>query len=97
MTKANTAGQRYGMPPLNKCPQALGKHRQSPSPAQLAGPWQVETASLFPVQMVPAAVVGGRIWVVGGLTGPEQCNERRRSSTTRRCTRGVPARRCPSR
>jgi hypothetical protein len=76
MAKANTAAQRYGMPPLSKCPQALGKHRQSPSPAQLAGPWQLGTASPFPVEMVPAAVVGGRIWVVGGLTGPEQSTKK---------------------
>ena len=40
----------------------------------LAGGWRLGSDSPFAVQQVGAAVLDGRIWVAGGLTGPEQCN-----------------------
>ena len=77
MKRANTAAQRYGMPPLADCAKVHGGPQQSPPPVQPAGGWQLGHDSPFPVQQVPAAVLDGRIWVVGGLTGggltgPEQ-------------------------
>jgi non-specific serine/threonine protein kinase len=43
----------------------------SPPPAQAAGGWRWGHNSPFAVQQVPAAVLNGRIWVAGGLTGGE--------------------------
>jgi len=71
MAAANTAAQRYGMPPLSECPKHVrGAHQSSP-PAQVAGGWRAGHASLFGVQYAPAAVLGGQIWVAGGLIGPK--------------------------
>ena len=39
-----------------------------PGAAQPAGDWQQGSASLYATQQVGAAVLGGRIWVAGGLT-----------------------------
>jgi hypothetical protein len=66
MGRANVVAQRYGMPPLKSCPKVVGGQSQ----AQLA--WQSGSDSLVAVQQAPAAVLGGRIWVAGGLTGPLQ-------------------------
>jgi Kelch motif protein len=69
MQRANTAAQRYGMPALKDCPKKLGGSQQGPAP--VAGGWRVGHDSLFAVQFAPAAVLGGRIWVAGGLLGPK--------------------------
>jgi non-specific serine/threonine protein kinase len=45
-------------------------------PAQPAGAWHWEHGSPFVVQQVPAAVLGGRFWVAGGLTGPLQATRK---------------------
>ena len=66
MAKANLVAQRYGMPPLKNCPKVVGGQSQ----ARLA--WQPGNDSRLAVQQAPAAVLGGRIWVAGGLTGPLQ-------------------------
>ncbi len=66
MARANRVAQAYGMPPLKSCPQAAGEQGQT----QAA--WQTASGSLVAVQQAPAAVLGGRIWVAGGLTGPQQ-------------------------
>ena len=44
---------------------------QSPAPVQLAGRWRLGHESPFVVQYAPAAVLGGQIWVAGGLLGPK--------------------------
>jgi hypothetical protein len=67
MQTANVTAQRYGMPPLMDCPKAVGGPSQGPPPAQVAGGWRLGHDSPFAVQQVPAAVLGGRIWVAGGL------------------------------
>ena len=67
MQRANKIAQRYGMPPLNSCPKAAGQQAQ---PA-----WQSGTDSLLAVQQAPAAVLNGRIWLIGGLTGPLQATK----------------------
>jgi len=43
----------------------------SPTPAQQTG-WQLGPASPFPVQQLHAAVLDGRIWLAGGLTGSSE-------------------------
>jgi N-acetylneuraminic acid mutarotase len=69
LVRTNAAAQKYGMPPLDTCPQ----HEPSPpapgpsTPAP-AEAWQPRHASLAAVQQMNAAVLGGRIWVAGGLT-----------------------------
>ena len=45
-------------------PKASG----SPAPPAQTG-WQLGAASLFPVQQLHAAVLDGKIWLAGGLTG----------------------------
>jgi hypothetical protein len=52
-------------------PQAHG----SPTPVQQAG-WRLGAASPFPVQQLHAAVLDGRIWLAGGLTGPDQATSK---------------------
>ena len=74
MVKASTAAQRYGMPPLADCAKVQGGPPQSPAPAQPAGGWRLGSDSPLAVQQTGAAVLDGRIWVAGGLTGPERCN-----------------------
>jgi N-acetylneuraminic acid mutarotase len=76
MVKADIAGQRYGMPHLKDCPKQQGGSQPSAAPTQLAGTWQLGHDSPFVVQQVPAAVLGGRVWVAGGLTGPEQATKK---------------------
>jgi N-acetylneuraminic acid mutarotase len=76
MGKANKAGRRYGMPPLDKCPKVLGRHGHTAVPAQLAAGWELGHFAPFAVQQVPAAVLNGRIWVAGGLIGPEQATKK---------------------
>ena len=70
MQRASLDAQRYGMPPLKDCPKEQGGSRKSPVPARLAGSWRLGHAAPFAVQYAPAAVLGGRIWMAGGLTGP---------------------------
>jgi N-acetylneuraminic acid mutarotase len=72
MQNASKAAQRYGMPALADCPKVQGGSQSSSAPAQAAGGWQLGHDSLFAVQQVQAAVLQGRIWVAGGLTGPQQ-------------------------
>jgi Kelch motif len=69
MQRANTAAQRYGMPPLKDCPKKV-KGGQLPPPVQAAG-WRLGHSSPFLVQYAAAAELGGRIWVAGGLIGPK--------------------------
>ena len=71
MVKASTAAQRYGMPPLADCAKVQGGPQQSPALAQPAGGWRLGGDSPLAVQQVGAAVLDGRIWVAGGLTGPD--------------------------
>jgi N-acetylneuraminic acid mutarotase len=70
MARASLTAQRYGMPPLPDCPKAQGGS-QPITVAQPAAVWQLGNDSLYATQQVGAAVLGGRIWVAGGLTGPE--------------------------
>ena len=68
MQTASLMAQRYGMPALSNCPNAQGR----PLPKTVAQPgWQLGQDSLYATQQVGAAVLDGRIWVAGGLTGPE--------------------------
>jgi N-acetylneuraminic acid mutarotase len=66
LVSADAAAQKYGMPPLNSCPQheSPGPGPSNPAPA-LA--WQARHASLKAVQQLGAAVLDGKIWVAGGL------------------------------
>src|SRR5262249_15301101 len=45
-------------------------------PAQPAGSWQQAGDSLYATQQVGAAVLGGRIWVAGGLTDAQDATAR---------------------
>ncbi len=71
--RTNAAAQKYGMPPLDTCPQhesTTAPPTPSPSaPAPTAG-WQLRHAALQAVQQIGGAVLDGRIWVAGGLTTP---------------------------
>jgi len=71
MQSASLTAQRYGMPALKDCPKHVGGAQQSSPPAQVAGGWRPGHASLFGVQYAPAAVLGGQLWVAGGLIGPK--------------------------
>jgi hypothetical protein len=67
--RTNTAAQKYGMPPLQTCPN----HESSPpvpNPSTTAPvvAWQLRHPSLKAVQQLNAAVLNGQIWVAGGLT-----------------------------
>jgi N-acetylneuraminic acid mutarotase len=72
LKSADAAAQKYGMPPLNSCPQH--ESRTSPpapdpsaAPAPAAG-WRPLHEAAVAVQQVNATVLNGRIWVAGGLT-----------------------------
>ena len=68
MQTASLMAQRYGMPALADCPNAQGR----PLPNTVAQPgWELGSDSLYATQQVGAAVLDGRIWVAGGLTGPD--------------------------
>ena len=71
MTQADKAAVRYGMPHLASCPQAEG----APKPTTVAQPaagWHLASDSKYATLEVGAAVdKNGRIWVAGGLTGPD--------------------------
>jgi len=73
---ADAAAQEYGMPPLNDCPKHVSPAPTSPksttTPPPPTAAWQLRRDSLVAVQQTGAAVVGGRIWVPGGLTGAVQ-------------------------
>ena len=69
---ADKAARQYGMPHLADCTKKQGGPQQSHTVAQPAGGWQLGHDSLLAVQQVGAAVLGGRIWVAGGLTGQEE-------------------------
>jgi hypothetical protein len=66
---ADAAAQKYGMPPLDSCPQH--ESPPTPDPAPTAG-WHLRHESLEAVQQIDAAVLDGRIWVAGGLTDSHQ-------------------------
>ena len=68
--RASLAAQRYGMPPLADCAKVQGGPQQNIAARPVAG-WVLASDSLYRVLEVGAAVLGGRIWVAGGLTGPE--------------------------
>jgi N-acetylneuraminic acid mutarotase len=70
MQNASAAAQRYGMPALADCAKKQGGPQPS-TPAQPAGGWQLGSDSLYSVMEAGAAVLDGRIWVAGGLTGTE--------------------------
>jgi N-acetylneuraminic acid mutarotase len=65
-------GTTGGSPP----PAASG----SPTPAQQTG-WQLGPASPFPVQQLHAAVLDGRIWLAGGLTGSSEATAQATAKT----------------
>ncbi|MCY1145460.1 hypothetical protein OWR29_46295 [Actinoplanes sp. Pm04-4] len=67
---ADAAAQKYGMPPLNTCPDHDTASSPAPGPATPAPAqaWQPRHASPAAVQQVNAAVLNGQIWVAGGLT-----------------------------
>jgi len=71
LDSANAAAVKYGMPPLETCPQH-DSTTPPPAPGTSApapvAAWQPRHASLTAVQQVSAAVLGGKIWVAGGLT-----------------------------
>jgi hypothetical protein len=76
LMSADMAAQKYGMPPLNSCPEhesTTSPSASSPSaaPAPVAG-WQLRHESSVAVQQVGAAVLDGRVWVAGGLTTPTE-------------------------
>jgi N-acetylneuraminic acid mutarotase len=71
--RTNAAAQKYGMPPLDTCPQhesTTASPTPSPSAPAAAAGWQLRHQSLAAVQQIGAAVLDGRIWVAGGLTTP---------------------------
>ena len=71
MLRASLVAQRYGMPALKDCPKKQGGSQQSLPSRQLAGGWRSGHDSRFAVQYAPAAMLGGQVWVVGGLLGPK--------------------------
>jgi hypothetical protein len=76
LVSADAAAQKYGMPPLDSCPQhesttAPPAPGPSATPAPVAG-WQLRHESSEAVQQVSAAVLDGRIWMAGGLTTPTE-------------------------
>ena len=49
----------------------------APAPAvQVAGSWRLGRFSPFPVQQLHGAVLDGRIWLAGGLIGPDQATKK---------------------
>jgi hypothetical protein len=69
--RADAAAQKYGMPPLNTCPDhdsTSSSPAPSPSTPPPAAAWLPRHASLAAIQQVDAAVLDGQIWVAGGLT-----------------------------
>ena len=49
----------------------------APAPAvQVAGSWRLGRFSPFPVQQLHGAVLDGRIWLAGGLIGPDQATNK---------------------
>ena len=68
---ADAAAQKYGMPPLQTCPDHEPTTSPSASSSSTPAPaegWRPRHASLTAVQQVSAAVLAGQIWVAGGLT-----------------------------
>ena len=57
-------------------PKASG----SPAPLAQTG-WRLGAASLFPVQQLHAAVLDGRIWLAGGLTGSSEATAKATDKT----------------
>jgi N-acetylneuraminic acid mutarotase len=57
-------------------PKASG----SPAPPAQTG-WQLGAASLFPVQQLHAAVLDGKIWLAGGLTGSSEASDKATDKT----------------
>jgi serine/threonine-protein kinase len=57
-------------------PKASG----SPAPPAQTG-WQLGAASLFPVQQLHAAVLDGKIWLAGGLTGSSEATDKATDKT----------------
>jgi N-acetylneuraminic acid mutarotase len=54
---------------------------RSTTPAQTVGSWQLGPASPFPVQQLHAAVLDGRIWLAGGLTGSTEASDKATNQT----------------
>jgi non-specific serine/threonine protein kinase len=48
----------------------------APPAVRTSGGWRLGRFSEFPVQQLPAAVLHGRIWLAGGLTGAEQATNK---------------------
>jgi N-acetylneuraminic acid mutarotase len=67
---ADAAAQRYGMPPLQTCPdhESGGPAPGSSAAPALAAGWSPRHEAALAVQQVDATVLDGRIWVAGGLT-----------------------------
>jgi hypothetical protein len=70
--EADAAAQKYGMPPLNTCPQhESGTSPPARDPAAGSAPaagWLPRHAAPVAVQQVNATVLDGRVWVAGGVT-----------------------------
>ena len=73
MAVADAAAQKYGMPPLNSCPEHVAGTSPSSEPSAAPAPgvagWRPRHQAAMAVQQVDAAVLDGRVWVAGGLTG----------------------------
>lgn len=74
---ADAAAQEYGMPPLSTCPEhqpgatpAASSPTATPSPA--AAGWHPRHEAAVAVQQINATVLGGRIWVAGGLVSSDE-------------------------
>lgn len=65
MQAADRAARQYGMPHLADCDKSL---RTPPTSVQPALAWRAGQGAPVAAQQLSGAVVGGVIWVVGGLT-----------------------------
>jgi non-specific serine/threonine protein kinase len=57
------------------------QHGRSTTPAQQARSWQLGPALPFPVQQLHAAVLDGKIWLAGGLTGSTEATDKATNQT----------------
>jgi N-acetylneuraminic acid mutarotase len=76
LASADAAAQKYGMPPLNSCPDHVSR-TSSPAPDTSAEPapaaaWRPLREMAVAVQQINATVLDGRIWVAGGLTASNE-------------------------
>jgi len=76
LERADAAAQKYGMPPLNSCPQhESGTSSPAPDPSAPPAPgagWRPLGETSVAVQQVNATELDGRIWVAGGVTASHE-------------------------